>query len=133
MGTKNPLKNSPTLGPLALQLLDPNQVKVAKLQEEIKALRNVLSHSSFANTSEYFARCMSITLTSIPSSKPYRILDFEATDHMTANKSLLNNFLSSTIKKGSSVQVASFFQSMVLTKSGLGILAHSIMCPMSLT
>ena len=63
-------KNSPTLGTLALQLLNPKQFKFAKLQEEIKALRNVLSHSSFANTSEYFARCTSITLTSIPSSQP---------------------------------------------------------------
>ena len=96
----NPPKNSLTLGPPALQLLDPNQVKFAKLQEEIQALSNVLSHSSFANTSEYFSRCMSITLTFVPSSEPYWILDSRATDHMTANKSLLDNFSSSTIKKG---------------------------------
>ena len=71
MIAKNPPKNSPTLGPPVLQLLDPNLVKFAKIKEEIEALRNVLSHSTFTNTCEYFAKCMSITLTSIPNSEPY--------------------------------------------------------------
>ena len=97
--TKNIPKNPHPLGPL-IHPFDLNQEKYVKLQEELETLRNALSHSSFANTSKFFARCMSITVTPMSTYKSGWILNSGATDHMTVDISCLENFSSIIVKKG---------------------------------
>ena len=77
--TKNIPKSPHPPGPL-MHPFDLNQEKYVKLQEELETLiRNALSHSSFANTSRFFARCMSITVTPMSTYKSGWILSFANT------------------------------------------------------
>ena len=95
------------LSKVPVQPVDQNQIVISRLQEELAALKTAFGQSAFAHASKQFpndmAYCLSTSVVKpiflMTSGKSW-VLDSGASDHMTADMSLFENFSHSKVKKG---------------------------------